>query len=566
MERLGFIVSSEPNRPKLRELFDRSVESPEERQAILNSLADDSPVKKELESLLAAHDASKGFLNVGASPETFVPFQFDKYSLLERIGRGGMAEVYRAKVVGPAGFEKQVAVKRILMSFVTQPGFLQLFENEARLNSLLSHPNIVQVYDFIRNGDNYLLVLEYVKGRTLAAILARALETRRTMFPYAALHIAREICEALDYAYRKPDETSGAPLRLIHRDVAPKNIMLTNDGDIKVLDFGIAKALSQISETQIGTLKGTPGYMSPEQAVGIEVDHRSDLFNVGINLYEMVSGERLFQGMSLAERQQEFQEDRIEARVMALRCSASVKRILTRALKTFPEERFESGAEFANEIRNCMLAEAPHFSKREVASWVNVLFSPEFEGTQTKVSAEPKPIALEPQVILPAKRTPRPALTELRARPLPPPSRQITNKSLVVVVSVVICMILGARVIFDRRASVRPRVIAEAPSLSGTIISTPSPSAIPTPAQVVKEKKNLPIGICSATITSSPPGASLAINDVFLGTTPLVASVPCGRTVKCRLELPGYLPAIQRIVVNSPDSEVAFTLENDSRE
>jgi serine/threonine protein kinase len=222
---------------------------------------------------------------------------FGKYMLVERLGRGGMAEVWKAKMSGPAGFSRTLVVKRILPHLVEDPHFVQMFVSEARLSARLNHGNIVQVYELGDVDGEYYLAMEYVRGRDLVNVVRAQLLKGQAPPPGLGAIVGREVCRALAYAHGLTDER-GTPLRLIHRDVSPSNVMISFDGAVKLLDFGIAKALGEASEskTVTGTLKGKFGYMSPEQIDGREIDHRADLFAVGVVLHEVLTGRRLFKG------------------------------------------------------------------------------------------------------------------------------------------------------------------------------------------------------------------------------------------------------------------------------
>ncbi len=220
-----------------------------------------------------------------------------RYELLDRIGVGGMAEIFRGKAVAAGGFEKPVAIKRILPHLSQDPRFVELLIAEAKILSLLKHRNIVQIFDVGLGDDGkYFLVMEYVDGKDLGAI-QRTLETRRRKLPFdLALHVAAEMCEALEHAHtaRAPD---GRPMTLVHRDVSPSNVLLSRAGEVKLTDFGIAKRAEQ-EQTGHGAVRGKFAYISPEQARNEHIDPRSDVFAVGILMWELICNRRLFSGMS----------------------------------------------------------------------------------------------------------------------------------------------------------------------------------------------------------------------------------------------------------------------------
>lgn len=213
---------------------------------------------------------------------------------MERIASGGMAEVYRAKASGAGGFEKELAVKRILPSYTNNEDFRRMFEYEARLSSQLTHANIVQIYDFVKAGDTYLLSMEFVDGKNLRQVVNKVRKNNYILPIELSVYIINEVCKGLEYAHSKRDSVTGKTLNIIHRDMSPQNIMISYDGAVKIVDFGIAKAKDRVDETRSGVIKGKFGYMSPEQANGIPMDHRSDIFSTGIILFELLTGKRLF--------------------------------------------------------------------------------------------------------------------------------------------------------------------------------------------------------------------------------------------------------------------------------
>ena len=223
------------------------------------------------------------------------------YRLDERLGRGGMAEVWRATLVGSAGFERQLAVKRIRSHLADDPQFVQMFLSEARLTARLHHPNIVQVVELGESDGEYFIAMELVRGHDLQRV-SRWLARRGSMQPGFAAFVVLEIARALSYAHTLTDDR-GRPLGLIHRDVSPSNVMLGLDGAVKLLDFGIAKAVAASSDVQTrsGVLKGKLGYFSPEQVRGETPDQRADQFAAGVVLHELCTGRALFRRDSDAE-------------------------------------------------------------------------------------------------------------------------------------------------------------------------------------------------------------------------------------------------------------------------
>ncbi len=217
----------------------------------------------------------------------------DRYVIVEYIAEGGMGAIYLGKKIGVGGFEKEVVLKQLLPEFTREPKFIDLFLREARLSASLDHANIVRTVDLVTAGEDYFIVMEYVRGGDLRTLMKRARRRHQRFPPQAALFIAHEILEALSYAHSRLG-SDGRKLGLIHRDVSPSNILLSGAGEVKLTDFGIAKASTHRSV--FFKVKGKVGYMSPEQARGEPIDARSDLFSLGVVLYEVLVGERLFVG------------------------------------------------------------------------------------------------------------------------------------------------------------------------------------------------------------------------------------------------------------------------------
>ncbi|HEX4406207.1 MAG TPA: serine/threonine-protein kinase, partial [Polyangia bacterium] len=232
------------------------------------------------------------------SVELSEPIQFGKYTLFERIGRGGMADVFKGRVSGPQGFERTFVVKRILPHLSDDPTFIKMFVEEAKLSARLAHPNIVQIFELGAVEGEYFISMEYIRGRDLSETMRAIWKTMGPPRPELVAYIGREACRALSYAHSLADER-GRPLGMIHRDVSPSNIMMSYEGAVKLLDFGIAKALGEAPETtKSGTMKGKYAYMAPEQTEGDDVDHRIDIFSCGIVLHEVLTGRRLFKGQN----------------------------------------------------------------------------------------------------------------------------------------------------------------------------------------------------------------------------------------------------------------------------
>ncbi len=235
-----------------------------------------------------------------ALARTADPTTFGRYKLLSLLGKGGMAEVYRGVLTGPLGFEKQVALKVLGRQLTKDPRYLKAMTNEARLGGQIHHRNVVEIYEFGVVDDRWFLAMEYVDGWTLSEVLDECRFRKWTLPPTVIVELMSEICAGLDHAHDLADK-DGHPLELVHRDLKPENVIMSRTGEVKLMDFGVAKAESNLFKTTTAdTLKGTPIYMSPEQASAQLLDRRSDLFSLGALLHEMVTLELPFQGPNLA--------------------------------------------------------------------------------------------------------------------------------------------------------------------------------------------------------------------------------------------------------------------------
>jgi len=271
----------------------------------------------------------------------------DRYVIVEYLAEGGMGAIYLGKKLGVDGFEKEVVLKQLLPELTSQPKFIDLFLREARLSASLDHANIVRTVDLVNAGDDYFMVMEYVRGGDLRTLMRRARRRRQKFGAQAAVFIGHELLEALAYAHGKTGG-DGKPLGLIHRDVSPSNILLSGAGEVKLTDFGIAKASTHRSVFY--KVKGKVGYMSPEQARGEPVDARSDLFSLGVVLYEVLVGERLFVGDLMSSAAQIYAQKVVPPSKKRADLGAGLDDVLLKALSLDPRGRFQSAEEFQEEL------------------------------------------------------------------------------------------------------------------------------------------------------------------------------------------------------------------------
>ena len=308
--------------------------------------------------------------------DKFEPVRFGKYLILGRIAVGGMAELYQAKITSVEGFEKLVAIKKILPHLTQEKNLVDMFIDEAKLAAMLTHQNVVQIYDLGSLEGAYYIAMEYIRGKDLRTILNKSDEKEQPLPPEYAIHITCRICAGLDYSHNLKD-FQGNPLKLIHRDISPQNILVTYEGGVKIVDFGIVKAARRSSDTKVGLIKGKVPYMSPEQAAAKKIDHRSDIFSTGILLYEMVTGKRMFEGSELEVldlvRNAEFQPP--ESLVPDL--PPMLYDVLHRSLSKDPDQRYQTCADMLVEMEECLSTFVARPSAEALSHYMKSLFEKE---------------------------------------------------------------------------------------------------------------------------------------------------------------------------------------------
>jgi TonB family protein len=306
------------------------------------------------------------------------PLTFGKYELLSRLAGGGMAELFLARTRSIRGFEKHLVIKRILRSRTDDPGFVRMLLDEARVAATLDHPNIVQVYDVGHVDGEFYIAMEHIVGHDVGEILRASQRLDHGPPPLGqALAIIAGACAGLHYAHGKAD-FEGRPLGIVHRDVTPQNLMVTFEGAVKVVDFGIAKAASREVETVAGTLKGKIGYMAPEQCRGLPVDRRADVFALGVLLYEMATATRLYKEASEFETLKKIVDGPVPSLLAAdPRLPPALDAIVQRCLAKEPEQRFASARELHAAVDELVLAERLPTGTVPLAQYMERLFADE---------------------------------------------------------------------------------------------------------------------------------------------------------------------------------------------
>jgi eukaryotic-like serine/threonine-protein kinase len=323
------------------------------------------------------------------SYETVEPVPFGNYQLVERLAMGGMAEVYLARPSQGAASDRFVALKRILPNIAEDDEFIAMFIDEAKIAGQLNHANVATIFDLGKINQSYFIAMEYVSGHDLRALWDRtrdAAPNGKNALPIGlACHITKKICEGLDYAHRKRD-AKGRPLGIIHRDVSPQNVLISYDGDLKIIDFGIAKAANRIVRTQTGILKGKFAYMAPEQARGEPTDHRADIFAIGVILYELLTGERAFKAESdFALLEKVRKVDIVSPRQFRPEIPKDLERILLKAMQKEPADRYSWASALAADLDRFMSDQGFASSKEELGAYLQRMFKAEFLEEQKRL-------------------------------------------------------------------------------------------------------------------------------------------------------------------------------------
>jgi serine/threonine protein kinase len=307
-------------------------------------------------------------------PQAEVGSTASSYEILAKLATGGMAEIFLARAAGAAGLERYVVLKRVLRERATDANFVRMFLDEARLAAQLQHPNIAQVYDIGKLGDSYFFTMEYVHGETVRALLHRSHALRRPIPIGTVLTVGAGAAAGLHHAHERIG-LDGKPLGIVHRDVSPSNLMISYEGHVKVVDFGVAKAAHNSQETRSGTVKGKIAYLSPEQCRGRGVDRRSDLFSLGIVLWEMLTTERLFRQASDFETMAAIVNDPTPPPSSRRpEVPPELDALVLRLLAKTPEERFQSADELLEAVEHLTIRTQIALSTAALGRFVKELF------------------------------------------------------------------------------------------------------------------------------------------------------------------------------------------------
>ena len=361
---------------------------------------------------------------------TKAPAAFGQYRLLERIALGGMAEVFLAVRPGVEGFQKQVAIKRIRPHLSDEDAFVQMFLHEAKLAAQLHHPNIVQIHDLGQIAGSYYIAMEHISGRDMSRVVPKAAKLGIPFPLEYALHIAAATLDGLAYAHAKKDD-EGAPMNIVHRDITPENIMVSWTGNVKILDFGIAKATTQTDQTKAGEIKGKLSYMSPEQAKGKTLDARSDIFTLGVVLYEWLTGTKLFTG----ENEMAVLRSIVDGKIYPPSyfrddIPPEIEDVLMKALAKDRDLRYQAARDMQYELQQWLHQAEFTPSASHVANFMKQIFADELEAERARHAGARRAVEAVPAPTIPP---PIPRDDEAPTQAPRPISRPLSRPELVVV-------------------------------------------------------------------------------------------------------------------------------------
>lgn len=484
--------------------------------------------------------------------EEQLPRKFGKYTLLRKLAVGGMAEIFLALHRSISGFEKLLVIKRILPNLTQDPEFLQMFLDEARIAATLNHPNIVQIYDVGSVGEATFIAMEYVHGEDLRSIVRGMKKKGITTFPLEhALQIIVGACAGLDFAHSRTD-LKGEPLEIVHRDISPQNVLVTFAGDVKVVDFGIARAkMAGLEEkTDRGQLKGKIPYMSPEQCRGEDLDHRSDIFSLGIILFELTTGRRLFRGETEFVTMRRILEDPYPRPSQFVAGYApDLEGIVMKALARDRDQRYQSARELQADLEEFIRHHRIAASSLNLSKFLQEIFGDKL-ATQRDALAQGKRLA---DIIAEeedrAPEIPSDQLVELDAQdqpisdaavPRPDPSTG--------------AWVEEKRPSWAKRLAMAAVALVLVVGIGGAVLFFTRPGETTT-------SEPTPLGLLE--VSSTPPGAAITIDSEPTDevTPHTFGELRVDRTYQVKLSLDGYRHAIREVKLSAGQPRETVSLE-----
>ena len=501
-----------------------------------------------------------------------LPEQIGRYQILGLLGTGGMAEVLLGRVSGPSGFERPVVLKRILPHLAREQHFRDMFTDEARIVAQIAHQNVVHVHELGLESGELFLVMEYLEGES-AAGLARRLSSKRKLLSFGlCAHVLAEICAGLHAAHTLVDH-DGKPQNLVHRDVSPANIFVTYKGDVKILDFGIAVAADRVSRTDAGQVKGKYAYMSPEQCMGHRLDCRSDVFSLGIVLYELSTCRRLFKRPSdMVTLQAICHEEVLPPSKLVQNYPPELERIVLKALERDKDKRYQT----AHEMRRDLVAVSRELNQgklpeESLAKVMQKLFADRIEQKRSLLA---KLDSGEAVSAVPAAETD--SAIDLPAAAFTGPEAEPVSKSAVSIPSTVapkprrslwIGAAAGAVVVLAAAAVLTaggPGLAVQEPAatMGAAALEAPSRAEVPSAPEQPPEAPALSPRV-TMRLETEPPGATVMLGERLAGRTPTELELPRSATpVTLTLRLAGHRTQVEELVPDM-DQKLRVTLMKD---
>ncbi len=498
-----------------------------------------------------------------------IPEQLGKHRIVAKLATGGMASVYLARLVGPANFENLVVLKRMLPHLAEDPKFREMFADEARTVARIRHPNVVRTFELVDERDELYLVMEYLEGETLQKLCRTLAVQKETLSIPLACHVVAEAAAGLHAAHELQGE-EGENLGVVHRDVSPHNLFVGFDGSVKVIDFGIAKSLDQANQTSTGEVKGKFAYMSPEQVAGQATSRRTDVFALGVVLWEMLAFRRLFaRENQLVTMRAVADEETPPPSHYVSTVPKALDEICSKCLAKRPEDRYASMLELRRDLLAYLRTTGAHDAQGEIASMMQTLFERSIaqrkelvrasrrEDTRTgrmpsleKGPAEEAsgiPVSIDPVAPVPARQS---ALA-----PEAPTGRRVWIVGGTIAIAIALALVVGTALLSSGRSpgtTPAPSELAAAPEHP----PAPQPSATPP-----EEPEPPPPTLASIalTIESDPPGALVAIDGIARGNAPLTVPIPTGaEPLSLELTLAGRRTTTTRFV---PDHDQTLRID-----
>lgn len=516
-----------------------------------------------------------------------LPRLYGKYYLLELINVGGMAEVFKAKMFGVEGFEKIVAIKKILPEVAEDAEFIKMFIDEAKISVRLQHPNIVQILELGKIDESYFIAMELVNGKDVKTIRKRLRRVDLLMPVEQSSYIVSQVCDGLDYAHRKADDKMNY-LNIVHRDISPQNMIVSYEGTVKLIDFGIAKAKSKSTKTQAGMLKGKFSYMSPEQVSGQPIDRRSDIFSLGVVFFEMLTGKRLFLGKNDVETLEKIRKaDVPPPSVFNSSVPPELDRIVLKALTKDRDERYQWASDFSEDLKKFSFSGGNAFSRQDMMSFMGEFFADELEEETAKLEEYQKIQKPTEQHYPQQYNKYRSSDTREDTHNDTEMAMPKSSKKLLVLLAVL--LVLGAMAYFGfsllENKSDTASILIDSPEKKTIVVlneGTMYQQRCETPCRIEgilpgenqltltktgfvpvhetislskgevfnKSVKMYKIGEQKTMITvkSDPEGATVFVNDVKKSVAPTVVDdIPVGLDIILRVEKPGFFPYEQNI-------------------